>query len=64
LAVLGDRIVAVGLNADIDGWRGPKTHVIDARGKLLLPGFNDATHGALWASAIFGLLTSVSWVGH
>src|SRR5215472_4934850 len=42
VAVLGDRIVAVGSNADIDRWRGSSTRVIDARGKLLLPGFNDA----------------------
>jgi predicted amidohydrolase YtcJ len=42
VAVLGDRIVAVGVNADIDAWRGPHTQVIDAGGKLLLPGFNDA----------------------
>jgi predicted amidohydrolase YtcJ len=42
VAVLGDRIVAVGSNADADGWRGPRTQVIDAEGKLLLPGFNDA----------------------
>jgi len=42
VAVLGDRIVAVGSNADVDAWRAPQTHVIDAGGKLLLPGFNDA----------------------
>ena len=42
VAILGDRIVAVGSSADIDAWRGPNTHVIDAGGKLLLPGFNDA----------------------
>jgi predicted amidohydrolase YtcJ len=42
VAVLGDRIVAVGSNADVDAWRGPHTQVIDAGGKLLLPGFNDA----------------------
>jgi predicted amidohydrolase YtcJ len=42
VAVLGDRIVAVGSNADIAAWRGPGTKVIDAGGKLLLPGFNDA----------------------
>src|SRR5712692_2051704 len=42
VAVLGDRIVAVGSNADIDAWRGASTRVIDAAGKLLLPGFNDA----------------------
>src|SRR5216683_6772846 len=42
VAVLGDRIVAVGSPADVDAWRGPHTHVLNAGGKLLLPGFNDA----------------------
>jgi len=42
VAVLGDRIVAVGSSTDIDTWHGPHTHLIDAGGKLLLPGFNDA----------------------
>jgi len=42
VAVLGDRIVAIGSNVDVEVWRGPKTRVIDARGQLLLPGFNDA----------------------
>jgi predicted amidohydrolase YtcJ len=45
LAVLGDRIVAVGSSTDVDAWHGPHTKVVDAKGKLLLPGFNDAhTH--------------------
>ncbi len=42
VAVLADRIVAVGSNAAVDLWRGPHTQVLDAAGKLLLPGFNDA----------------------
>src|ERR1700747_2042751 len=42
VAVLGDRIVAVASNSDVDNWRGPNTRVIDAEGKLLLPGFNDS----------------------
>ncbi len=42
VAVLGDRIVAVGSNQQVDVWRGPHTHVVDASGKRLLPGFNDA----------------------
>jgi len=42
VAVLGDRIVAVGSAPDVDAWRGPHTHVLNAGGKLLLPGFNDA----------------------
>jgi predicted amidohydrolase YtcJ len=40
--VIGDRIVAVGSKPEIDSWRGPRSEVIDAGGKLLLPGFNDA----------------------
>src|SRR5450755_2226846 len=42
VAVLGDRIVAVGSTAEIYALRGPDTKVIDAGGKLLVPGFNDA----------------------
>src|SRR5690348_14196629 len=42
VAVLGDRIAAVGTNAEVQQWKGSKTKVIDAAGKLLLPGFNDA----------------------
>jgi predicted amidohydrolase YtcJ len=42
VAVLGDHIVAVGTNAEVEAWRGANSMVIDAGGKLLLPGFNDA----------------------
>jgi predicted amidohydrolase YtcJ len=42
VAVLGERLVAVGSNDEIETWRGPHTRVIDAAGKLLLPGFNDS----------------------
>ena len=42
VAVLGDRIVAVGSNDAVEAWHGTQTRVIDAAGKLLLPGFNDA----------------------
>ncbi|MBV9085977.1 MAG: amidohydrolase, partial [Acidobacteriaceae bacterium] len=42
VAVIGQRIVAVGTAAEIDSWRGPETKMIDGRGRLLLPGFNDA----------------------
>jgi predicted amidohydrolase YtcJ len=42
VAILGDRIVAVGSNQEIDAWRGPNTRVLDGAGKRLLPGFNDA----------------------
>ena len=42
VAILGQRIAAVGSSVEMDAWRGPQTRVIDAAGKLLLPGFNDS----------------------
>jgi predicted amidohydrolase YtcJ len=42
VAVLGTRIVSVGSDAEVALWRGANTKVVDANGKLLLPGFNDA----------------------
>lgn len=42
LAVLGNRIVALGSNADLRGLAGAARRVIDAHGCTLLPGFNDA----------------------
>jgi len=42
VACLGNRIVAVGQNAEIRRWIGPSTQAIDLGGKLVLPGFNDA----------------------
>src|SRR5262249_39760666 len=42
LAIIGDRIVAVGSAKEIDQWRGGVTKVIDAHGQRVVPGFNDA----------------------
>ena len=42
VAVLQGRITAVGPDAAVMSWRGPGTHVVDAKGGRLLPGFNDA----------------------
>jgi len=42
VAILGNRIVAVGSNEDVRKVAGARTRVIDAGGKLVLPGFNDA----------------------
>jgi predicted amidohydrolase YtcJ len=51
LAIVGDRITALGSDLDARRWRGPRTEVIDAGGGLIVPGFNDAhihlRHGAL-----------------
>ena len=42
IAVIGNRIVAVGSDADTKALIGPKTRLIDAKGRLVIPGFNDA----------------------
>lgn len=42
VAVRGNRIVAVGSTEEIRALAGPGTRVIDAEGRLVLPGFNDA----------------------
>ena len=42
LVALNGKIIAIGSDADTKGYIGPNTRVIDAKGKLVLPGFNDA----------------------
>jgi len=42
VAVVGDRIVDVGGADEIEYWRGRSTTILDAEGRRLIPGFNDA----------------------
>ena len=42
IAVLNGRVVAVGSEADTKPLIGSKTRVIDAKGRTIIPGFNDA----------------------
>jgi predicted amidohydrolase YtcJ len=42
VAVRGERVVAVGTATDIGALIGPRTRVVDLRGRLLVPGFQDA----------------------
>ena len=42
IAVIGERIVDVGSDDEISHWRGPNTTAVDAGGRRILPGFNDA----------------------
>ena len=45
IAVRGDKILAVGSNADIAKLAGPNTRIVDAKGKLVIPGLMDShTH--------------------
>ncbi|MBA3600861.1 MAG: amidohydrolase [Acidobacteria bacterium] len=42
VAIMGNRIIAVGTNKDVRSLSGANTRILDAKGKLVLPGFNDA----------------------
>jgi hypothetical protein len=42
MAIVGERIVAVGSNETVRSWIGPKTNVLDAGGRTIVPGFHDA----------------------
>ncbi|MBI5771345.1 MAG: amidohydrolase [Verrucomicrobia bacterium] len=45
VAVRGEKILAVGKNADIARLAGPNTRIVDARGRLVIPGLMDShTH--------------------
>lgn len=42
IAILDGKVAAVGSDADIRRWASPHTHVIELRGRRVVPGFNDA----------------------
>ena len=42
IAIRGRTIVGVGRAQDLERFRGPRTEVIDARGRSVVPGFNDS----------------------
>lgn len=51
LAVKDGRLVFIGNDANVRTWIGPKTKIVDAGGKLILPGFHDThVHLSLAAS--------------
>ncbi|MBT8395577.1 MAG: amidohydrolase [Gemmatimonadetes bacterium] len=42
VAVIGEKIIAVKSNSAIEAYIGDNTEVMDAEGRLMIPGFNDA----------------------
>jgi hypothetical protein len=50
IAVTGDRIAAVGSNADVLKLAGPQTQRVDLRGKTVLPGLIDSHVHSIAAS--------------
>ncbi len=64
VAVVGHEIAAIGSVGEIDDWIGPETEVIDAGGRLLVPGFVES-HGHFMslgrAQMILDLTTATTW---
>jgi predicted amidohydrolase YtcJ len=63
VAITGDRITLVGSNAAVTAAAGDKTRRIDALGRVVIPGFNDAhTHqGALPEHMALSLVDDPTW---
>ena len=56
VAAAGGRIVAVGTDREVARFIGPRTKVLDVRGKLVIPGLIDAhTHFASGGRSLIGL---------
>src|SRR5688500_9643223 len=55
LAIRGERLIAVGSNAEVDRHRSPRTRVIDASGRFVTPGFiDDHTHFSQAGALLIG----------
>lgn len=61
LAVTGGRLTAIGSSADVAELRGPKTEVIDAAGRAVVPGFIDG-HAHMDREGLKTLLPSMAGV--
>jgi predicted amidohydrolase YtcJ len=61
IAIRDGKIMAVGSNSDIRKQAGPRTRVIDLRGRTVIPGFIDSHIHAIRAGQTF--TTEVNWVG-
>ena len=56
LAVRAGRIIAVGSDAEVRGLRGPKTIVVDGKGRRVVPGFIDChTHMSMGGFNLLGV---------
>ena len=64
LAARGDRVVAVGTDAEVAPLIGPKTRVLDLQGRLAVPGFIEGHGHLMWlgdSKAQIDLRGTTSW---
>lgn len=64
VAVRGDRILAVGTDAEVRALAGPETRIVDLNGQLLIPGFIEG-HGHFTglgeSKLVLDLTTATTW---
>ncbi len=60
MAIAEGKIIALGSNSAIDGYRRPSTQVIDLQGKTVLPGFIDAHQHQLYMGLSFHQVDATS----
>ena len=61
VAVQGDRIMAVGSDAEMRAWAGANTRVVDLAGRTVIPGLIDSHIHAIRAALSYA--TEVHWFG-
>lgn len=61
LAVVGERIGAIGADHDVSALAGPRTRIIELNGRTVMPGLTDG-HAHLDREALKGLLPSISGI--
>jgi predicted amidohydrolase YtcJ len=60
IAIEGDKIAAVGSNAEVQAMAGPSTRVIDLAGRVVIPGINDAHMHPGFATPAFKIETGMN----
>jgi predicted amidohydrolase YtcJ len=61
LAIGGGRILGLGSESSVGGFRTKNTQVIDLQGRVLMPGFIDPHNHTILSAVIFELLTDVGY---
>jgi predicted amidohydrolase YtcJ len=59
VAVKGERIVFVGDDRGVSGYIGPNTRVVNARGRMVTPGFVDNHCHVLWMGAMMSMMADL-----
>ncbi len=61
LAIGGERILAVGSEAEVAALTGPATRIVDLQGRTVLPGLIDPHHHTVLAALLSDVLINVGY---